>query len=263
MQDDRMWQKIMEAGQLEGRRIEFLEQSVSTNVDAARLGRQGVESGTVVVAESQSAGRGRLGRTWLSPPGKGLYLSMIWHSRMEVQDLAKITLTAGLALSLAIEESTGLTPQIKWPNDLLVNNQKVGGILSENCGRQDDHYLVIIGIGLNVTTEWHDFPHDLHEKATSLSLCSGKYFERSKLLFALLDQLDAWLVDLEHGNFSKVLASWRQRDATIGKKTTWLTPDGQVVTGTSLGVDNEGLLHIRGEAGKIYEVLSGDLRLNL
>lgn len=256
-----MWQEIKKRGRLGKRQVILLDETDSTNSYAANLGRQGVENGTVVMAESQKNGRGRLGRQWHSPSGQGLYFSMVWHSKLAPENLAKTTITAGLALCRAIEKLTTLSPQIKWPNDLLSNNKKIGGILTENCGRHKNHYLLIIGIGLNVNTEKDEFPTDLRKTASSLYLSSGQKYDRAKILGTILHELDKQLMTLEQGEFSKILADWRKRDATLDKTTTWLTPNGKVITGNSLGVDNQGLLHIREDGGNIHEVLSGDLSL--
>jgi len=256
-----MWQEIKESGRLGPRRVIIFEEIDSTNDYAARLGRQGAQAGTVVLAETQSAGRGRLARKWLSPPGSGLYLSLIRHSRLPIEHLSRMTLAAGLALCEAVCDHCGIEAMIKWPNDLLLGHRKAGGILSENFGRQAGHSLVVIGIGLNVTSRESDFPENLRARATSLYLACGREFERGALLTAILEGLEARLDTLEAGGFPEILSSWRKKDATLGQTTTWLTPDGREVSGRSLGVDGEGLLHIEDDRGRVHQVLSGDLEL--
>ncbi len=261
MINDKIWQDIKETGSIGKRSVTVLDNTESTNHYAAALAKDGASSGTVVVAETQSKGRGRLGRVWLSPPGTGLYFSLIWHSQLQPEDLAKLTLAAGLGLCLALESCTNLQFKIKWPNDLFLDNKKIGGILTENLGQKQKHTLVIIGIGLNVNTPATAFPDDLAQKASSLYIFSKKKFCRGRLLTEILQKLDDTLTDLEQGQFNKILTEWRRRDATINKKMTWLTPSRKVVTGISLGINDEGLLHIRDNAGKIHEVMSGDLSL--
>jgi BirA family biotin operon repressor/biotin-[acetyl-CoA-carboxylase] ligase len=151
-------------------RFEVVE---STSSEALELGRQGAATGTVVVAESQTGGRGRLNRNWLSPPGTGLYFSIILRPVLEANDLPKITLAAGVAVCKAIELELGVLPKIKWPNDLLLDDKKFGGILSETGSvtetSANQQTLVIVGIGLNIQEPAGGFPSDLQITATSLS----------------------------------------------------------------------------------------------
>ena len=237
----------------------------STSSKALALGRQGVATGTVIVAETQTGGRGRMNRNWLSPPGTGLYFSIILRPVLEANDLPKITLAAGVAVCKAIELELGVLPKIKWPNDLLLDDKKFGGILSETgpvaetaAGHQT---LVIVGIGLNIQEPAGGFPADLQVTATALSQYSETTVVREDLLIGIADQLDNIVAQLEKGGFQKILDQWKQRDGIKGKKLTWVTPQGEKVTGTSLGPDDEGMLQVKDGEGKIHTVISGDLNL--
>ena len=254
--------EIEEAGGLGQRVLHYRESTPSTNTLALALGREGAPAGTVVLAESQSQGRGRLGKSWLSPPAGGLYFSLILRSRLAPEELARITLVAGLGACLALEEHTGLRPRLTWPNDLLLAGKKGGGILAE-CGwsGQTPTTLVVLGVGLNVATPLAAFPAELQGKATSLLLASGREYSRGALLPVLLRHLERVLARLEEGEFPTLLAAWRERDAHLHATLRWLTPDGQVVAGRSLGPDESGLLHIQDQEGIIHPVLSGDLEL--
>lgn len=256
-------QEIEVAGGLGRRLLHYRESTPSTNTLALALGRAGALAGSVVLAEGQSAGRGRLGKSFLSPAGDGLYFSLLWRSRLAPEDLAKITLAAGLAACLALEEGAALQPRIKWPNDLLLGGRKVGGILveSDNPGRSATT-LVIVGLGLNVSTSLADFPPELRERASSLLVASGRLFSRGALLLALLRQLERVLERMENGDFAAILEEWRSRDGCRKAMLRWLAPGGEIVCGRSLGPDANGLLHIEGEDGTIYPVLSGDLALD-
>jgi len=225
------------------------------------LADQGAER-ALVVAESQRQGRGRLARSWHSPAGAGIYLSLLCRPRLDPEDLAKMTLAAGLALALALEKNAGVKPALKWPNDLWLEEKKCAGILCEcqlamGAGRP----AVVVGIGLNVNLAAGQLPPDLREQATSLSQVSGRYWDRGALLAALVNELAAVIAGLERGEFLAILAAWRQRDALLGRELDWLTPAGEVVRGVALGPDEQGLMRIRDRQGRTHEVLSGDLTL--
>lgn len=262
MMRDPLWQAMRETERLAGHPVSFLEETDSTNNVALALAKAGAPAGTMVVAESQSAGRGRLSRQWLSPPGCGLYVSFILRPTMELGDLPKITLAAGVALCRAVVNATGVGTQLKWPNDLLLQGKKCGGILTEADGLlAEAPPLVILGIGVNVNTPPALFPAELQGKATSLAVATGREFLRGPLLAALVEEVESVVRRLEQGAFAAILAEWRQRDGLIGQRLAWLTPQQTVVTGVSLGPDDEGRLHIRDDGGAIHEVLSGDLAL--
>lgn len=257
---DPAWEAMVASGRLGERLVSFLAVAASTNDEALALARGGAPGGTMVVAERQSRGRGRLGREWLSPPGVGLYCSLILRPRLEPADLPKLTLGAGLAASRAVEAVTGLHPLLKWPNDLWLNEKKVGGILAEARFDQASP-VVVLGIGLNVNTAMESFPSELRAKVTSLLLHSGREFARSALLAALWEEVVAVAARLEREGIAGILADWRERDATLGRELEWLSQSGQVVRGRSLGPDDDGLLRIRDGAGLVHEVLSGDISL--
>ena len=237
----------------------------STSSKALALGRQGVAAGTVIVAETQTGGRGRLHRNWLSPPGTGLYFSIILRPELDPNDLSKITLAAGVAVCKAIELESGVLPKIKWPNDLLLDDKKFGGILSETgpvaetaAGHQT---LVIVGIGLNIQEPVGGFPSDLQITATTLSQHTDTTVVKEDLVLAIADALDKEVALLEKGDFKKILDQWKQRDGIKDRRLTWVTPKGEKVNGVSLGPDADGMLQIKDGEGKIHTVISGDLSL--
>ncbi len=250
---------------MDSRNIIRLDVTESTNSAALEAGQQGAAPGTVVVAEAQTGGRGRLKRSWLSLPGMGLYFSIILRPELAPEHLPKITLAAGVAVCQAIERKLGLKPQIKWPNDILLDDKKVGGILSETGPIEQtssgQRTLVVVGIGLNIKEPAGGFPPDLKEKATALSEHLDRAVGNEDLVLPIADDLDRGAALLEKGDFPEILKEWMQRDASQGKVLTWVTPLGQEVTGVSLGPDAEGVLRIRDQAGDIHTVISGDLNL--
>lgn len=247
--------------ELSGHPLVVLTETVSTNSDALELGRRGAPAGTVVLARSQTGGRGRLGKTWLSPADSGLYFSLLLRPALDPADLPKITLAAGVALCRAAARFCHTAPQMKWPNDLLLDGKKCGGILAESEFGKAPHPLVVLGIGLNVSTPPAVFPEELRNKVTSLCQHSRKPICRTTLLENILAALDTIMARMEAGDFAALLAEWRSFDAALGRRLTWVTTGRQAVNGVSLGPDEEGRLHIRDDQGRTHEVLSGDIRL--
>ncbi|MBU0664173.1 MAG: biotin--[acetyl-CoA-carboxylase] ligase [Proteobacteria bacterium] len=241
----------------------FLETVDSTNRVARELGTAGKPHGYAVLAGSQLKGRGRLGKTWQSPPGKGLYSTILLRPKLDVKEYPKITLTAGLALSQVLEEICQLDVALKWPNDIYISGRKCGGILVETSSLQGeaDGHFALVGIGVNVNADKDSFSSDLRKSATSLFLESGKEYEILTLFEAFRSRLLQLVFQLAHEGFADILNKWRERDMLQGKWMQWLTPTGEVIFGESLGVDNRGIMSVRDCSGKIYEVLSGDVSL--
>jgi len=260
MSDD-LWQTMIRTGELGRHPVHFFDCTGSTNDLALVLSNTGAPDGALVVADSQSAGRGRLeGRTWLSPPGTGLYFSLILRPHLAPADFPKLTLAAGLALCKALESHTQCQPGLKWPNDLFLHGKKCGGILTETQAVAGaGQTAVVIGIGLNVNTPSEAFSGELRAKATSLLAETGDSFDRGPLLAAILAELDLVVARLEKGDFPGILAEWRQRDIHTDLHVSWVNTRGQIITGISLGPDEEGFLHIRDAQGQVHSVISGDI----
>ncbi len=254
-------QTFRETSELAGHPVILKAETASTNSDAMELGHNDGAAGTVVLAASQNGGRGRLGKKWVSPPGSGLYFSLLLRPSLDPADLPKITLSAGVALCRAVSQFSLSAPMIKWPNDLLIDGKKCGGILTESEFGPAGQPLVILGIGLNVFTPEETFPAELRHKTTSLQRYAQSLIPLPALLQEILVEVDAVINRLEKGYFADILEEWRMLDATIGKSLSWVTTNHRVICGISLGPDNEGRLHIRDSQGIIHEVLSGDIRL--
>lgn len=176
----------LSGGSVFSRSFRYYDEIESTNVEAKSLANSGAPEGTVVIAEAQSAGRGRLGRRWTSPAGKGLLFSAVLRPDMPMSDAHMLTLVAATATAEAIESQVSTSVKIKWPNDLFICDLKIGGILMEVAGEQDEVEWVILGIGLNVNTEYAELPVPLRRIATSLKVATGETVDRSDLLAALL-----------------------------------------------------------------------------
>lgn len=260
--NDVNWKTFIQKGEIAGHPLVHFPETDSTNCRAMEMGKSGAPSGTVVLAECQTGGKGRLGRSWLSPVGSGLYFSVILRPALEPGDLSKITLVSGVALCRTVRALYQIMPEIKWPNDLLLNKRKCGGILVEADLHNLSSPLIILGIGINITTPLEDFPEELQEKVTSLQYHVDGTILRSELLTNILFQLDAIIKQFERHGFEDILTEWKNYDATLGRNLSWITSDRTVVQGVSLGPDSEGRLHIKSSNGRIHAVISGDIQLN-
>jgi BirA family transcriptional regulator, biotin operon repressor / biotin---[acetyl-CoA-carboxylase] ligase len=229
----------------------------STNRLALELAKKGAAEGTVVLAERQTAGRGRLQRIWHSPAGCNLYLSIILRPAVAPQDLAQITLLAGVA---AAETIAAVCPEgvgIKWPNDLLIRGRKVCGILTEMRTDAGKHAL-IVGIGLNVNISREDFSPELRESATSLREETGREVSRTDMTVALCERFGKWYETFLRDGFDPVREAWLARSIMVGKTVRVIFRD-EVQEGTVTGIDRDGALLICAAPGAaIRRITAGD-----
>lgn len=236
-------------------------QSVSSTQDVARaLASQGAPEGTVVVAETQSAGKGRRGRQWLSPAGGGLWLSVLLRPAMLPAEVPRLTLAAGVAAARAITETTGLSIGLKWPNDLLVGERKTGGILAEMVGEPDGIDFVVLGIGINVSIQPDRFPPELRQAATSLQCHVGADISRVQLCKNLLVALEDVYIKVMTGGFGEVLADWRRVSVTLGRRVVLALPD-TTVEGQAIDVTPDGGLAVLLAGGERRTFLAGEVSL--
>lgn len=230
----------------------------STNRLAAELARGGAAEGTTVVAEQQTAGRGRLGRTWVSPASVNLYASIVLKPRIPPLEVPRLTLVAGLAVAEAIRDSGPFDPRIKWPNDVLLDGRKVAGILTELEAEADRVRFVIVGIGVNLNAMKGDFPPELRTKATSLALASGAPVDRAAFAGRLLTRLEAAYAAFLDGGFAALRHRYEELHGLVGLA---VTIDGTPpLAGTVRGVDDGGALLVE-SAGAIERVVSGEVTL--
>lgn len=238
----------------------------STNDVAAALASEGVGVGQVVLADQQTAGRGRLGRRWFSPSGSGLYVSVVvtcQGASSPERATALVTLAAGVALAEAIETTTGLEPHIKWPNDVQIDGRKVAGILAEGIvtrasapGGGRGVALVVLGYGINVGQA--TYPPDLADRATSLESALGRPIARATLFAESLAALDARHGDLIEGRFDVILDAWRRRTPMRrGARVHWETPTGPRA-GVTDDVDEYGALLVRTDEG-LERLIAGEV----
>ena len=243
-----------------GRDIQVFEQTTSTNDVIEKLARDGVKEGSVVFAESQTKGRGRLGRKWMSPTHKGLWFSILLRPNLRPQETTQLTVASATALRRAIKHVTGLSPEIKWPNDLLIGGKKIVGILTEMSAEVDRVRHIILGIGVDVNQDADEFPLELRQIATSLKIEAGGEICRAELAVEILRELDADYTRLCGGKFSAVADEWEAACATIGRNVSVQT-GVQNIRGRAESLDDDGALLVRTEHGHLERIIGGDVTL--
>ncbi|HMB78708.1 MAG TPA: biotin--[acetyl-CoA-carboxylase] ligase [Vicinamibacterales bacterium] len=227
---------------------------------SASLSGERPPEGLVVVADQQTAGRGRRGHTWFSPPGSGLYVSVVLAPAAARVDPARattlLTLAAGVALAEGIEQATGLRVDLKWPNDLQMTRRKLGGILAESSGAGGERATVVVGYGINVLAS--AFPPELRDRATSLESELGRAIDRHHLLAETLAALSRRYEDLLAGRFDAILDAWRRlAPAASGARVAWTTNAG-TATGVTAGIDDLGALLVRID-DRVERIVSGEV----
>ncbi len=243
-----------------GRDIRVFKETDSTNDIVDKLAHDGVAEGVVVFAESQTQGRGRLGRRWLSPAGKGLWFSVLLRPDLQPMAATQLTVISAVAVARAIERQTGLTPGIKWPNDIMFGPRKCAGILIELSTEIDHIRHAVLGIGLDVNLAAEEFPPELRGIATSLRAEAGQPIDRPALAAAVLRELDIVYARLCDGDFHEVGDDWMRRCITLGRRVTIRIGD-RAVTGTAEALDDEGALLVRNEHGRVERILGGDVTM--
>jgi BirA family biotin operon repressor/biotin-[acetyl-CoA-carboxylase] ligase len=238
-----------------GRMVYAFDEVASTNDVARALAEEGAAHGTLVIAERQTQGRGRHGRRWVSAPGENLTFSLVLRPPLSPSRASEITLVAAVAL-VAELRAAGFAAAIKWPNDLLVGDFKVGGFLSEMSADEGRLRFLVLGVGLNVNAS--HFPEELTSRASSLRLVRGEPLPRALLLAAILGSLEGWLDVHAIEGFAPIRERAREWSATLGREVR-IEEAGRVVSGLATDIDESGALLIRNSAGAIDRVWAGDV----
>ena len=244
-----------------GEPASYFDEITSTNDEAARLAEHGAAQGTAVIASAQTAGRGRHGRTWFSPPGAGIYVSVIVRDRRAAP---YVSLAGGVAVADGIRAATGLPVELKWPNDVVIDaglgkRRKLAGILAEGTTSADGLQYVILGFGINLRPA--AYPPEIADRATSLESELGRAIDRDLVLAATFAALDKWTGQLAAGAPAPLLERWRQLSpSATGSAVEWDTPSGPR-SGRTAGIDDDGALRVKTEDG-IERIISGIVRWN-
>jgi BirA family biotin operon repressor/biotin-[acetyl-CoA-carboxylase] ligase len=243
------------------RGIHYYQEIGSTNDRAKELALEGCPEGTLVIAESQISGRGRLGRKWESPKGGGLYFSLVLRPKFAPSQAPRITILAGVAVCKAIRSiSPSLNAGIKWPNDILIKGKKVAGILTEIDAEIEGIHHIVLGIGINVNTEISALSEELKNNATSLFHEAGQKISRKALLCQVLYEIEKLYKELSISNFSTIIEEWKELNLTINQKVKVESPDG-TITGKAIDIDDEGGLIILASNGIKHRITSGEVIL--
>ncbi len=229
----------------------------STNNAAKIAAEQGGVHGTLFLAEQQSSGKGRRGRNWVSPPGTGIWMTILLRPQLEPSCASMLTLVAALSVSRAIEEVNGLKAQIKWPNDVVVNGKKVCGILTEMSAEMEWIHYVVIGLGINVNVE--EFPKELEATATSLWIEGKREVERVPIICTFLSYFETDYENfIREQNLSRFLEEYNKRLVNCGREVRVLEPKGEY-TGVARGIDPLGALIVEREKGEMVRITSGEV----
>ncbi len=239
-----------------GNVLHWFEEVGSTNDVARQLAEEGAAHGEVVIAESQTAGRGRRGRPWVSLPRRNVYASIVLRPELPPTRAPELTLVASVAVCQAVRQG-GVQGSIKWPNDVLSRGRKLAGILTEMGSDMDQVQWIVLGVGVNVNAGPEDFPPELREVATSLAIERGAPLPRALFAAALLTALEEWLDIHAVEGFAPIREAWRSMSDTLGREVRIRTGDEEIV-GTAEDIDEVGALLVRTGAG-LRRVLSGDV----
>lgn len=243
-----------------GREIYYYESLDSTQKIAHSLANEGAPEGTIVIADEQTMGKGRMSRIWHSPKYTGIWMSIILKPNIPIHKAPQLTLLAAVAVVQAMEDTTNVTPQIKWPNDVLINGKKVTGILTELQAEADRIHSVIIGMGINVNQSKEDFPEELQQKATSLMIETGEKQVRSSFVQTLLLKLETLYEMYLQKGFTPIKLLWESYAISIGKEITATTLQS-VIRGQALGITDEGVLLVKDREGIVHSIYSADIEI--
>ena len=240
-----------------GRNIQYFDTIDSTNIKAKEIAYES-EEGTVIIAEEQTLGRGRLGRSWVSPKGKGIWMSIILKPRIDPMKVAKITQIGAAAVSLALED-LGIESFIKWPNDIVINGKKVCGILTEMSCELNMINYVIMGVGINVNLDSEDFQGEVSKVGTSLKIETGEKVNRKQLLGLFLNRFEELYIPfVEKDDFSNTLKVCREKSILIGKEVKLIRGSEKKI-GKVVGLNDDGELEVDYGNGVVENVLSGEV----
>ncbi len=241
-----------------GNSVVHFQTVASTNTVAKELAAAGIPEGTVVVAEEQTGGRGRLGRGWHSLAGQGIWLSVILRPDINPMDAPKLTLLTAVALARTMSVYPGVKPGIKWPNDILVGGKKIAGILTEMNAEIDRVNYIVLGIGVNINTAVIELPEELRAIATSLYIVTGRRWERLDFVASMMENLEELYMLFRNGKFPAIIEEWKSFSITLGQRVKVMSPQGEMVEGLAQDLDSDGALVLSTATGQ-QRILAGEV----
>lgn len=242
-----------------GRRIVFSESMDSTQKQALRLAEDGAESGTLVITNEQTSGRGRLGHGWTSVRGKNITMSLIVRPGLPIEKTPQLTLITAVAAAETIERTAAVPCGIKWPNDILIEGKKIVGILTELQAEENRIKAVVIGIGMNVNTEASVYRKHRLNTATSLTALTGETYDLNRFVQDFLLNFEYRLGQFMRDGFTAIKPLWESRAVSLGKQIRVRRPGGHMLEGRAIGIDDEGVLLLEEDNGRIDHVYSADI----
>ncbi|WP_153732238.1 biotin--[acetyl-CoA-carboxylase] ligase [Sporosarcina obsidiansis] len=243
-----------------GHTIHYFKTCPTTQTIAHEEAQNGAADGTLIIAEEQTAGKGRLARPWTSNEGRGIWMSLIIRPELAPQQAPQLTLVTAVAIVRAIEEVADIQPVIKWPNDILINGKKVTGILTELQADPDRVKAIILGIGLNANQELADFPEELQTIATSLRIEKGEKVDRALLVAKILEYVEQYTALYVEKGFAPIKLLWESYASITGKRIR-ANMVNESVEGIALGISAEGLLELQLEDGTVRGIYSADIEI--
>ncbi|MBD2869692.1 biotin--[acetyl-CoA-carboxylase] ligase [Paenibacillus arenilitoris] len=241
-----------------GRPFQLFDTVDSTQNTARAAAEDGAAEGTLVIAEQQSSGRGRMGRGWISPRGKGIWMSMVLRPSVPIHFAPQLTLLTAVALCRSLRRITGLSIGIKWPNDLLIEGKKISGILLESAAEDERLKYIIAGIGISVNLEENDYPDELKDKATSLRIAGGRKLDRTEVIAGFLKEWEQLYELYREQGFGPIVTLWEALSVSLGKKVRLITPQGDVA-GTPVALEESGAIRVRLDDGSHKSVFSAEM----
>jgi BirA family biotin operon repressor/biotin-[acetyl-CoA-carboxylase] ligase len=241
-----------------GSRLHYFAEIASTNSYACQLAADGAGEGEIIIAETQTRGRGRLGRTWISPPFVNIYFSVILRPRLAPAHAPQLTLMAAVALADTVASYVTPPPTIKWPNDILIQGRKVAGILAESRCDAERIEFVILGIGVNVNYPVERMPNPIRARATSIASVTRVNVSREEFLRRLIHALDRCYGELEESGFADIARRWEARFELRGKQVGAQIGDRAII-GTAQGIESDGALILQDERGERQRIVAGDV----
>lgn len=241
-----------------GKTIHYLETVESTQNLARAAAEEGAAEGTLFLAEQQLNGRGRMGRNWVSPRGKGVWMSMVLRPSVPIHFAPQLTLMTAVALCRSLKRITSLPIGIKWPNDLLIEGKKISGILLESAAEDERLRYVIAGIGISVNLEEQDYPEELLEKATSLRISAGRKWLREDVIADFLKEWEQLYFLYQEQGFGPIITLWEALSVSLGKPARLITPQGDMM-GIPIGLDESGAIRIQLSDGTVKPVFSAEM----
>ncbi len=242
-----------------GRALHCLDEVDSTNVRARQLAEEGAQDGTVIIADRQSAGRGRLGRRWESPTGVNLYCSILLRPQIPVQQAPQLTFLTAVAVAESLQHLYNLAARVKWPNDLLVSGRKIAGLLNEMSAETEQIHFVILGIGVNLNMTADQFPAELNYPATSVQLETGQPVARGAFVRELLLRFDGYYSEFLAEGFAPIRRRWEGLCDLMNARVQ-IDQGAGALQGTVVGLDADGALCLQLESGRVERILAGDVR---